>query len=108
MRILAIALHVANFFVELQIVRLQTSDLGPQFRDYLELLAKFLGGCEISYLMQASKTTYIYLFKFSIALTEAVALAGDDGKNGCIGGGCKWYRFGLYRRIFLPIAGIKI
>jgi len=48
-RIFAIALHVANFFVELQIVRLQTSDLGPQFRDYLELLAKFLGGCGISY-----------------------------------------------------------
>lgn len=58
--------------------------------------------------MQTSKTTHIYLFKFSIALTEAVALASDDRKNGCIGGGCKWYRFGLYRRIFLPTAGVKI
>lgn len=58
--------------------------------------------------MQAPTSAHAYLFKFSIALTEAVALAGDNGKNGCIGGGGKWYRLGLYRRIFLPTAGVKI
>ena len=41
-RVFAITLHVADFLVELQIIRLQTSDFGPQFRDYLELFAKFL------------------------------------------------------------------
>jgi hypothetical protein len=41
-RIFTITLHVADFLVELHVIRLQTSDLGAQFRDYLELLAKFL------------------------------------------------------------------
>jgi hypothetical protein len=44
-RIFTVTLHVADFLVKLQIIRLQTSDLGAQFRDYLELLAKFLREC---------------------------------------------------------------
>jgi hypothetical protein len=60
----------------------------------------------VNYWTKASRSI-TYFFKFSITLTEAVALAGDDGENGCIGGGRKRYRFRLCRRVFLPTEGLK-
>ncbi len=107
MRIFTITLHVADFLVELQIICLQTPDLGAQFRDYLELLAKFL--CKLDeHLKIVDCKDHAYFFKFSVTLTEAVTLAGDNGKNGCIGGGCERYRFRLCYRILLSIARVRI
>ena len=42
--VLAVALHVADLLVELEIVGLEAPDLGAQLRDHLGLFAEFLRG----------------------------------------------------------------
>jgi hypothetical protein len=40
--VLAVALHVSDLLVELEIVGLEAADLGAQFGDHLGLFAEFL------------------------------------------------------------------